>query len=298
MKMASRMSSSSRLRLATDPGAPSTVLAPHAIDSPPLPPPIAPAASLFSPQMLVFRGTSGPRIPAWACAAVASAVRGALMSLAGPSVPVLISGHDAQGAPTRRAHLAIVPLPDVAYADATGEIVGVALVLPRQVGSDDLARLHDAIDAWQAHGGELWMGRHGRWQLERCSEAANHPALRQHTWCRASTRWASVTPVVLDRFPGELEDPRPKHRERALQRARELVAGACERIGLPTPTEVEIHRQAVLEGSLSAPRFPSHPERGAARVRVHVRLGFGVEVEGPVLLGAGRYRGLGLLRGG
>lgn len=280
------MSSSSSLRLA--------VASPSADTSSPLP--ASPVTSRFSPQLLVFRRASGPPIPAWACTTVASALRGALMAHAGPAVPTLLSGHDSHGTPTRRDHLAIVPLPDVAHPEATGELAGVALILPRQVASDELAHLHEALATWLAHGAELWMGRHGRWQLERSPESTSHPALHQHTWSRASTRWASATPVVLDRFPGQLTHPNPTHRERALQRAREMITAACERIGLPAPSEVEIHREAVLHGSLAAPRFPSHPEREAARVRVHVRVGFEVEVEGPVVLGAGRYRGLGLLR--
>jgi CRISPR-associated protein Csb2 len=279
------MSSSSILRFA---------LASHPADaSPSLP--AGHASSRFSPQLLVFRRAFGPRIPAWACVAVASALRGALMAHAGSPVPTLLSGHDAHGTPTRRDHLAIVPLPDVAHPDATGDLAGVALILPRQVASDELAHLHDALATWQAHGAELWMARHGRWQLERCPESTSHPALHQHTWSRASTRWASATPVVLDRFPGQLAHSNPTHRERALQRAREMITAACERIGLPVPSEVEIHREAVLHGSFAAPRFPSHPEREAARVRVHVRVGFATAVQGPVLLSAGRYRGLGLL---
>ena len=42
------------------------------------------------------------------------------------------------------------------------------------------------------------------------------------------------------------------------------------------------------------PWLPS--KAGSARQQVHVIIEFDVEVEGPVLLGAGRYRGYGLCK--
>ena len=71
---------------------------------------------------------------------------------------------------------------------------------------------------------------------------------------------------------------------------------AVQRIGLPAPIEVDVLRSCVLPGTakpLHYPRFPIDPRR-PQRVLVHARLVFGEPVEGPVLLGAGRYQGLGL----
>jgi CRISPR-associated protein Csb2 len=93
--------------------------------------------------------------------------------------------------------------------------------------------------------------------------------------------------VVCDHFP----KPRPGRDALA------LVAGACERIGLPRPARVDIGRDAWLPGvppclDFCTERRPDLPPR----YRTHVRLEFAGPVRGPLLLGAGRYFGLGLCR--
>ena len=55
-------------------------------------------------------------------------------------------------------------------------------------------------------------------------------------------------------------------------------------------------RSCVLPGTAkprSYQRFPSEA-RKPQRVLVHVRIAFGQPVHGPLLIGAGRYQGLGL----
>lgn len=287
--------------------------------------------SVFSPHMLVFERTHGPRLPMWAVWDVAAAMRGSLLAHACRPVPTLVSGHEPRGGPAQRDHLAIVPLPEIGRPGASGVLVGVALVFPRRGSSDALAAVHDALTAWDRAGATLRMGRWGRWRLSACPQGAGYPALRPPTWCRASTQWASATPVVLDRFPGMLEERRSdrgpdrhpdrgterhpdrgterhsQHRPdhdperrlercaRARARARDSITAACRRIGLPDPIEIELHDPPVLAGSVAARRVPGNPAHGPRRVRVHVRLRFEHPVQGPMLLGAGRYRGLGLM---
>ncbi len=249
--------------------------------------------SVFSAHMIVLERTAGPRLPAWAGPEVAATMRSSLLAHCASPGPMLLSGHEALGGPAQRDHLAIVPLPDIGRPGASGALLGVALVYPRHVSSEALGLVHEALAAWHRDGAALRMGRQGRWILTPRPIGGGHEL---RPWYRASTQWDSATPVVLDRFPGPLHDPRPHRRARAQQRARASIISACQRIGLPAPVHIELHDHPILPGSLAARRFPSYPAHGPCRVRVHVRLRFDGPVEGPMLLGAGRYRGLGLMR--
>jgi CRISPR-associated protein Csb2 len=74
------------------------------------------------------------------------------------------------------------------------------------------------------------------------------------------------------------------------------VAEAVRRIGLPSPAEVDVSRSPLLPGTAALgayPRFPIDPRR-PQRILVHASLAFRRPVLGPVLVGAGRYHGLGL----
>ena len=120
--------------------------------------------------------------------------------------------------------------------------------------------------------------------------------LQPRSWTRPSRRWASATPVALDRNPGDLHHADPRARAAAFDAARATIIEAVHRIGLPSPIEVDVVRSCVLAGTAKPrnyPRFPSGLHK-PQRVLVHVRLVFAEAVQGPVLLGAGRYQGMGL----
>jgi len=72
----------------------------------------------------------------------------------------------------------------------------------------------------------------------------------------------------------------------------------CLRIGLPAPAAVTVLPSAPLPGSSKARHFPPFPgsEGRVQRVLTHAALQFEEPVAGPILLGAGRYVGLGLMR--
>ncbi|MFT3769150.1 MAG: type I-U CRISPR-associated protein Csb2 [Minicystis sp.] len=72
---------------------------------------------------------------------------------------------------------------------------------------------------------------------------------------------------------------------------------ACERIGLPRPARVTVMPAAPLAGADKVRHFPAFKAgNGTQRVLVHATLTFEEPVRGPILLGAGRYLGLGLFR--
>ena len=264
--------------------------------------------SIFSPDWLVLRRVGGPVLPSTSAAGVARTIRKALMRYCEAPIPMMLSGHQPDGARTAGDHLAIVPLPFVGSQHADGSLLGVALVLPENATEADRRAIFRAVAAWEhearnddedAPALPIHLGPASVWEVERIEGLAPRSNLRAETWCRPATTWLSATPVALDRHPGNLHERDPKRLAKALREAEETVRRACVRIGLPEPTHVEILPAAPLVGASKAKHFPTFAQggdQGVERVRTHVRLEFEVAVRGPILLGAGRYHGLGLFR--
>jgi CRISPR-associated protein Csb2 len=242
-----------------------------------------PPASDLAGDFLVLRRVSGDRLGLVSTLALIEAMRGTVMANAAQPPSEIISGHAADGKPTRRPHVAYVPLADVGHDHADGHLLGLAAVLPRglsQADSDDCLR---AIARVQ----HLLLGRLGRWDLEgEGTDGESRIALNAQTWLAPARRWATVTPVVLDRFPKKDGD------------AEEAVALACERVGLPRPVAVKMHPVSPHLGVPTAHEFPALPAKAGAprRWHAHAAVVFADEVAGPILLGAGRFRGYGFFR--
>ena len=76
-----------------------------------------------------------------------------------------------------------------------------------------------------------------------------------------------------------------------------MIAQACENIGLPRPTEVSATATSAFRGAPSAGQMPLMLRKDRTQKRqTHAVIRFENPVVGPVLLGAGRYRGYGLCR--
>lgn len=76
-----------------------------------------------------------------------------------------------------------------------------------------------------------------------------------------------------------------------------MVAESCIRIGLPTPREVIITQVSAHLGVPPSFVFPRLKRKdGSERRHTHAILVFDEPVCGPVLIGAGRFRGYGALR--
>jgi CRISPR-associated protein Csb2 len=201
-----------------------------------------------------------------------------------------------------------VPLPFVGHQHADGTILGVAMLFPRDMPEADRQAVFRAVARWEAeHRKEdeesppvpLKLGSAGRLDLERIGWGATQQAtLHPVVWSRASQDWLSVTPVALDRNPGELYSDDSAKASAAYREAMETIAVACTNIGLSRPASVEVLPSGTLAGTVKArcfPPFPLDPKR-TRRVQVHAFLRFAEPVRGPILLGAGRYAGLGLFR--
>lgn len=245
----------------------------------------------------VFEEVGGFRPDLLGFAHVARRVRDALMTFAPEPVPETISGHADDGSPTRRPHLAFVPLANVGSQYATGDLLGFAIVLPRGLDPNERRTVLQAIarfaevDADGEGRARVHLTREHTWELAR-TVIPSRATLRPDRWCRPSRTWVTATPIVLDRFPAEGSP---------LEEAA-IVESACRNIGLPAPVEIELHKHSALRGAVPA----YLPARGRAnwtfptnasfrnRPRRHVVLRFSEPVEGPVILGAGRFYGFGL----
>jgi CRISPR-associated protein Csb2 len=263
--------------------------------------------SMFDDDWIIFRRIAGPRLSTRSSAQIALAVRGALMSYADQPPAGILSGHADNGGPSQIPHVAFVPLPFVGHEHADGSVLGVALVMPRDTQANDRQVVFRAVARWEAaHRTEdeespavpLNLGTAGRLTLERLAWGVpQQVSLRPGAWSRPSRHWLSVTPVALDRNPGDLYASDPSKSAAAYQEAAGVVAAACAHVGLPRP-RVEILPSATLSGTIKAKHFPPFPPdpKKTRRVKVHAFLHFEEPVCGPILLGAGRYVGLGLFR--
>lgn len=259
---------------------------------------------------IVLRAEGSSRFQSSRCVDLAKALhRGLLAHSPTQPPPELVSGRADEGRPSEQPHLAVVPLPDVGHEYAHGGILGIALILPR---GGDRRPVVETIASWEAsaHGPPvdaplltLTLGRRGVLDLRR-DEIRDLWGLRAWAWARPSARWVTATPIALDANPGNLHprggEPadRAERARRADERAREIVAAACRRIGLPTPTDVRLSLAPMIAGSQPVRAFDPFPREAGRirRMRVHAEITFPSKVRGPVLLGAGRYFGLGLCR--
>ncbi len=276
----------------------------------------------FDTDLLVLTQVAGPTLPVVSTLAVTRALRGAVLKRSGVQpAPQWVSGHQPDGSASDdgSGHLACIPLPFVSNEHADGHLLGMGLVFPRSVDRRDRGRVLGPLlmnSDGQPCDVELKLGQLGLWTVRKRDWTERRKTLQLETWTAhpaGAKTWASVTPVVLDRFP---KTDRVKDRSGWTDEVADIIAGACTRIGLPKPVSIDIdttcwHRggpRAVgkrrpLRGSVgtSAPLgdgFPFYPAKGtnASRPQVHVRLEFADPVMGPILLGAGRYQGYGLCK--
>ena len=265
------------------------------------------ASSVFSRDWLVLRRVSGPLFPMTSAVGLSRAVRRTLMLYAEEPISELLSGHALNGQPSERPHLAIVPVPFVGHLHASGAVLGIGLVFPRSAGLEDRRAVYTALARWEReHRQEdedtpvlpLNLGEAGVLHLERVEWGSVQASLRSGVWAGPAAVWSSVTPIALDRNPGDLRSRDHRKLAEAVATASDVVGTACERIGLPHPNAVEILPAAPWAAAAKARRYPAFPgDPGRTqRVLTHARLMFDQPVSGPVLLGAGRYVGLGLFR--
>ena len=144
----------------------------------------------------------------------------------------------------------------------------------------------------------LKMGKSGVMNLERIAWGAPMRSLKVETWTQETRRWATVTPVALDRHPGDLNHTNDAKRRKAARSAEQSLRAALARVGAPDPVSIAFHQAPMVRGTAHVKRYPAYPPQRSKfrRVLLHVECVFEYPIRGPLMIGSGRYQGLGLFR--
>lgn len=263
----------------------------------------------FDPGMIILRQVGGRRFPLESSGMIADALRATLMARHGGQSPNWLSGHSGDGSQSTSDRPAIVPLAFVDHKHADGHLLGIAIALPSNFSPEYSQKLFELLlqedplkDRDLDESLQIELGirnfllpsddkQNGkligtmRLELDERRDRQREFNLRMETWTNESTHWATVTPVMLPRFP-----------RRSLL-AEEVVAQAIVEAGYPMPVEVETGFAPFMSGVPHSKSFIMKPRPGRPpRPLVHARFRFDVPVRGPVLVGAGRYTGFGACR--
>lgn len=271
----------------------------------------------FSRDLLILAKYDGPTLNVERTLGLTQALRAALIAAhRGKSIPAWLCGHEDDGSPTSSPHAAFLTLPFAGHPRADGHVMGLALALPEGISVSERGRWLGPLLIDPSTGDatrpvlKLWGRDLPDWTLQLEERLSPPITLQNATWTGPSTTWASVTPVVLDRYPkaDRTDDRRGWHMEVV-----EIVRQACRRGGLPEPQDVDVDSTAWHQGVPRAwskrrrgwtsdrgaplgdgfPWMPTKPSR-PSKPQVHVWLRFERPIFGPVLIGAGRFAGYGL----
>lgn len=185
--------------------------------------------------------------------------------------PDLLHGHgfDRPGYELAR----FLALPDVGHSRSRGRIHGLALWLPPGEPTVE-GWCRDALQNVTLYGAGFSVGL-TPWAGEDRPWAAN-----PKRWRGPARRWATVFPALHERRVRQLELTE--------------VARWCAHAGLPEPSSFRASRSPLIPGGVDLrPAEVNRPGR-EPRPFSHVELIFDRPVDGPVVIGAGRQRGLGL----
>jgi len=247
-----------------------------------------PAVPNTSGDWFVFE-FKGVRLPSHQLVAASAALRGAILANA-TDLPEVLHGHDVNGRPTGQPHVSFLGFPDVGHGHASGQLLGAGVMLPCAADRVERRAVLAAIGRWLEGSGRLML-RGGRVVTAELSEGPALRSLQRATWASASQEWVSATPLALPwraRKAGE--------RANEWDLAAEWVADSCEHVGLARPEWVQVSIPPLLQGALPANGYPAFRQGTTARRLVHARVRFTEPVAGPLVLGSGRYFGLGLMR--
>lgn len=233
-------------------------------------------------QLIPLRRETGPTLTLAHTIPLAEAIRRAITRHLPDGAAPALTGHTDDKGILRGEHLAIVPMPFVGHEHADGRLLGAGLMLPRTLSDADYGALIQALGAWLQDGGHVDMGAL-EWKMAVAADD-HRGSLKEDRFAGQSVTWSSVTPVAFDRHP------------RRTLTAQDVVAAMCADVGLPEPESVETSPASSIQGAEASRR---HYLGGRSYLRdkpiTHVRITWKRPIPGPVLLGRGRYFGLGLM---
>lgn len=242
-----------------------------------------------------------PALPIEATVMLTRHLRAALLECcddADANIKAFISGHG------EHPHPAFLAMPFVhpSQRHADGSIKGVALAFPRTTSDKALIAIAHGLVRLRANG--LNLPGVGVWRLEEVfADAPPIRTLDVRTWlgprggCRV---WTTATPMVFGRFPKPKAGGEPAEVLESLRMVSPVGGGKTTLADYVV--EIAIDRHSPLHGAAPSWRFKSardrggkNPARAPARHIRHVTLRFDRPVRGPLLLGAMRYFGMGLM---
>ena len=274
-------------------------------------PDVSAISTVFDPRLLVFplQREDGPvrHLDLVATLQLTSRLREAVLAQLGSSAPEVLTGHAASGR-SERPHIAFIPVPFVGSEHAHGGILGIGVAVPREIDADVrrflLRALQGIRDGIRPDGAlvpenerGLKLGRLGRWSFG-VIDSASPVNLRERLWTaapRGARQWATVTPYVYDRHP------KAKDKGAYQQELADSVRTSWERVRQLHQTDSKLEVVITpVSAHLGVPPSHCYPRMtrkdGGECRHSHAILVFERPVVGPLLLGAGRYRGYGLCR--
>lgn len=254
-------------------------------------------STVFDPRLLMFalRRVDGPyrHLDLAATLRLTGRFREALLEHLGTDIPEVLSGHRGP-APSEQPHVAIFPLPFVGHEHAHGGILGIAVAVPRGIDAGDRQSLLRALAALRSEG--LKLGALGSWRIETPEAGTWRQTRHDRVWTASPDgvrQWATVTPYVFDRH-SKAKDKTIYQTELA-----DSVRESWARVQQSPATSVDVVITPVSAhlGVPASHEFPRLARKDGSECRhTHAILLFDRPVVGPVLVGAGRYRGYGLCR--
>ena len=212
---------------------------------------------------------------------LAEALRNRLVACASDQlghVPNWIHGH---ADPGQRfvPHVALAPRAAVNQERADGRLAGLALLLPVTATYHQDRTLiaqvltHPDLQEFALGPTRVFLQLHETRQLR---------ATREAPYTEPSRLWATVSPVMIDRFPTRHES------------LESILSLMLEREGFPLrDADIRYHAEAFVAGVPPVFQFRHRHSNYHKRPSFHMRLELAQPVPGPVTLGTTRYLGLG-----
>ena len=216
-----------------------------------------------------------PRLGAPALANLTATIRGAVLQAC------------AATGSTRGRDVFVLGLPNVGHPQATGDLLGGAVIVPRDLAPAERRPLLRAVAA--ALDGVAPSALQGLPKIKRLTDPTQL-TLQWARWARPARIWYSALPLVIAESPRRILAA--DEYETWLI---EWLTHSCSRAGLPRPVNIETTRQSLLAGVRPAGSFPRVIQAGRVRRLVHARIEFDTPVTGPLLIGGNRNLGFGLM---
>lgn len=227
-----------------------------------------------SQRMAAFDPRDAVRISAWVRGCLCACSRKPGAGFDGDPEEY-VAGHVAEGVKDTPARFSYLPLPSIGHEHADGLVR--RLIVAEPYGGDG----RNARWARRVLQGVRLTDENGRTVAELMSQKADNQLER---YSRESCRFRTVTPVILPGFDG-LD----------YAKAEKLFMKAVQQAGFPEDGVVDLHLQkAPFQQHAYHPREYRRAHHFARYSAMHAEVTWRYPIHGPLALGVGRHRGLGL----